>query len=393
MQRVMDHSGAQGVVVDVVDFVEDGNDFGVLMDRAGRPLAVLQERVSASHWLRSLAIPVHRARLWRNVRRLVIGLGIVHGQGLVHGRVGEKVVFSAGSLDPDFRLGGFEWSLWLDGERRATGTTDKSKIGDRPDEAGLSFADDWKALGNMVCRLLGVRVEASGSIGPEAGRRCPISRLESGAGCGECAGRGGMRRWKRTRWPRACDDIVVEASSATGHREGRCTLLIPRTANMAEAVFDATGGSIAIDERAAQLAFVRGDLDGAVTLHVPRTGDEGFRRLYLVTQLMVYPLRAFLKDGDESWALPSATSSRCGKASCRFGARFQPHELHIATDVATSDREAEALRDRVGRASLSWEALGGPPAEEAVDDHVQVRSALHLLEVIGAVVKSFESLR
>ena len=38
VQRVMAHSGAQGVVVDLVEFVEDEHDFGVLMERAGRPL-------------------------------------------------------------------------------------------------------------------------------------------------------------------------------------------------------------------------------------------------------------------------------------------------------------------------------------------------------------------
>lgn len=389
VQRVMAHSGAQGVVVDVVEFVEDEHDFGVLMERAGRPLAVLRARVSGSHWLRSLGIPVHRARLWRNVRRLVIALGIVHGQGLVHGQVGEDVVFSAGGMDPDFRLAGFEWSLWLDGERSATGATDKGKVADRLAEAALSFADDWKALGGMVCRLLGVAVDAAGSIGPEAGRSMP--HLTAGE----------MRWLRRVRRPRAhealeahalargCEGIVVEVGSAAGQCEGRCTLLIPRTAGLAEAVFDASGGSIPIDERAAQRDFVSFDLDGGATLYVPRTGDD---RLYLVTQRIVYRLRAFLKDGDESWDIAVCDKLEVRTGELPFGARFQPQELDLAIDVATSDREAETLRDTIGRASLSWEALAGRPAEEVVDDYVQVRSALHLLEVVGAVVKSLDVL-
>jgi hypothetical protein len=392
VQRVMAHSGARDVVVDLVEFVEDEHDFGVVMERAGRPLAVLRARVSGSHWLRSLGIPVHRARLWRNVRRLVIGLGIVHGQGLVHGRVGEDVVFSAGGMDPDFRLAGFEWSLWLDGDRRAAGASEKGKIADRPDEAGLSFADDWKALGAMVCRLLGVSVDAMGDISPEAGRPMPNLTARE------------MRWLRRVCRPRthealeahglarSCEDIVVEVGSAAGQREGRCTLLIPRNAGLAEAVFDASSGGVTIDDRSAQRDFVSFDLDGGATLYVPRTGDEEVRRLYLVTQHLVFRLRAFLKDGAESWDIAVCDKLELRTGELPFGARFQPHELDVAIDVTTSDREAEALRDTVGRASLSWEALAGAPAEEVVDDAVQVRSALHLLEVVGAVVKSLDVL-
>lgn len=50
------------------------------------------------------------------------------------------------------------------------------------------------------------------------------------------------------------------------------------------------------------------------------------------------------------------------------------------------------MRDTVGRASLSWEALAGGRAAEVVDDYVLVRTALHLLEVVGAVVKSLDVL-
>lgn len=171
VQRMMAHSGAQGVVVDLVEFVEDEHDFGVLMERAGRPLSALRARVSGAHWLRSFGIPVHRARLWR--RRLVIALGIVHGQGLVHGRFGEDVVFSNGGTEPDFRLAGFEWSLWLDGERRTSDATENGSVAYRLDEVAFSFADDWKSLGAMVCRLLGVTVDATGNVGPEGERSMP----------------------------------------------------------------------------------------------------------------------------------------------------------------------------------------------------------------------------
>ena len=173
------------------------------------------------------------------------------------------------------------------GERRATGAPAKGKVPDRPDDTGQSFADDWKALGSMLCRLLGVVVDAAGSIGPEAGGAMP--NLTAGE----------LRWLRRVCRPRArealeahalaraCDDIVVEVGSAAGQREGRCTLLIPRSGGaLAEAVLDASGGKIAADERRAQRDFVNWDLDGGATLYAPRTGDEEARRLYLVSQRM-----------------------------------------------------------------------------------------------------------
>ena len=78
VERVMAHSAAQGVVVELVAFVEDEQYFGVLMERAGRPLADLLGRLERSHWLRFLGVAQHRAKLWRNVGRLVKALGIVH---------------------------------------------------------------------------------------------------------------------------------------------------------------------------------------------------------------------------------------------------------------------------------------------------------------------------
>lgn len=389
VQRVMAHSGARGIVVDLVEFVEDDNDFGVLMEKAGRPLSILRSRVNNAHWLRALAIPLHRARLWRNVRRLVLALGIVHDQGLVHGRMGEDVVFSEGGMDPDFRLSGFEWSLWLDGERRQAWTRN---AGGRPDESALSFADDWAALGGMICRFLGITFDAAGTPLAEAGREMPGLTTRE------------LRWLRRTCRPRShepleahalargCDEIVVELSSAAGQRQGRCTLLLPRSTEFADAIYDASGGTVERDERAAQKDFVSHDLDRGVTLYAPRTWEEDVRNLYLVTSRLVYRLRAYLQDGTGSWSIAFCDKIEVRSGELPFGSRFQPNDLELPIDVATSNREAESLRDTVGRATLSWEALAGAPETEIVDDAVQVRTALHLLEVIGAVFKSLDIL-
>lgn len=76
-----------------------------------------------------------------------------------------------------------------------------------------------------------------------------------------------------------------------------------------------------------------------MTLYVPRTGDEEARRLYLVSQRMVYSLRLFLKDGEETLDIALCDKLEVRTGELPFGPRFQPHELDVAIDVATSERE------------------------------------------------------
>ena len=113
VQRVMSYAGARDVIVDIVEFVEDAEFFGVLLECAGHPLSAKKLNVKRQHWLHDLKATRARTLLWKNIRRIAAGLGIVHAQGLVHGRLSADVIMTEGADDPDFQLGGFEWSLWL----------------------------------------------------------------------------------------------------------------------------------------------------------------------------------------------------------------------------------------------------------------------------------------
>lgn len=391
VQRVMAHSGAQKVIVDVVEFVEDSNDFGVVMERAGKPLPALLTRVTRSHWLHALAIPAHRARLWQNVSRLITAVGIVHAQGLVHGRVDEEAVFSEGSREPDFKLSGLEWSLWLSGEQRSGIVKGAAVAPDRLGEV-VSFADDWKGLGQIVGRLLGVAIDPSGMVAPVAGREMPqLAAAEVRW----------LRRVGRPRrneileahtLARACDDIVVEVGGMTGGREGRCALFVPRTTSLVKAVNEASGGTIAADERSAQLDFVRRDIDAGATLFAPPHSGDGVRRLYLVSSALVCRLRPFTKDGEETWDVAECDQCTLRAGELPIGGRFDAHPLDVGIDLAGTERALDGLAITPGRAALSWEAFGRPPVESESGNLVKVRSALHLLEVVGGVVKSLDIL-
>jgi hypothetical protein len=113
VQRVMSYAGAREVIVDILEFVEDSEFFGVLLERAGHPLSVKRRKVNRYHWMQTLDSARRRTLLWKNMRRVAVGPGIVHAQGLVHGKLSADVVMTEGLEEPDFQLGGFEWSLWV----------------------------------------------------------------------------------------------------------------------------------------------------------------------------------------------------------------------------------------------------------------------------------------
>lgn len=83
---IMAYAGARDVVVDILEFVEDEDNFGVLLDRIGQPLGDKRKRVGREHWLRMLSASRPRSLFWRNIRRVVTALGIVHARAGAWGR-------------------------------------------------------------------------------------------------------------------------------------------------------------------------------------------------------------------------------------------------------------------------------------------------------------------
>ena len=143
VQRVMSYAGAHDVIVDVLEFVEDASYFGVLLERTGHPLSAKKRRVNRHHWLQNLTSVRARMLFRKNFRRVAIALGIVHAQGLVQGKLFADVVMTEGTDEPDFQLGGFEWSLWLgadtvDRSHAKLSVDGRAKVGDLLVRRGLA---------------------------------------------------------------------------------------------------------------------------------------------------------------------------------------------------------------------------------------------------------------
>lgn len=391
VQRVMSYAGARDVIVDVLEFVEDGENFGVVLERVGQPLNERRRRVSRQHWLRNLAGPRPRTLLWRNIKRLVNALGIIHAQGLVHGRITADVVMTEGVDEPDFQLGGFEWSLWLSAD-----LADRTHANIGPAAAAnrsetYSFAQDWRALGLLVADCLDSVVKPSGDVQPNGrgesrldlnvSERVLLKRLVVPAK---------MDQLDADSIGRAIDDLISSVARSVSARAGAFVMTFDRQSKLGEAVYDATGGEIPIDEYRRQLDWVRADLDGGATLLVPKTFDPATSLLRLITDTMIYKLRAFRDEGAAVWDIGvcQAVEVRAGLFS--LGDNDEHAFLQPAAIVGNS-REALELRARLGPDALDWSAFAYPAdSKNPAGESDAIRLALTLVQTVEAVVKALE---
>ncbi len=391
VQRVMAYSGAREVIVDVLEFVEDEENFGVVLERAGQPLAERRRRVPRTHWLRNLAAPRSRSLFWRNLKRLVTALGIVHSQGLVHGRLTDDVVMTEGADEPDFQLGGFEWSLWLGAELAEHSHAKVTSAAAINRAESYSFADDWRALGVLAADCLDVAIRPSGdivakpnlevSIALQVSERILLKRLIAP---------GRMDHLEADSVGRAIDDLLVSVASAATARAAALLLMFDSGAKLGQAVYDVTQGEIAIDEYRQQLDWVQGDLEAGATLLVPRTFDPGSSPLRLVTDNMVYRLRAFRDAGAVLWDIAVVQAIDIKDNRFSLG-ESDEHAISQNLIVATNVREVHETKGRLGPDVLDWSAYAATSTDAGTPNETDaIRHALLLVQAVEAVVKALE---
>ena len=390
VQRVMAYAGAREVIVDVHEFVEDEENFGIVLERAGRPLNEVRLRAPRQHWLRNLAAPRARSLFWRNMKRVVTALGMVHAQGLVHGRLDGGVIMTEGADEPDFKLGGFEWSLWInaDAADRSHAHIVSASAVMRSDV--YSFAADWRALGLILLECLEAEISATGDIILRGAQATAELHVPERVLLKSLVLPGRMDHLDADSIGRAIDDLLVTLSRAGAVRAGTFILTFESGAGLAGAVYDATKAEIPIDERRRQLDWVQADLDGGATLLVPKDFPEGASWLRLVTNNMAYRLRAFRTGGAARWDIGSCQSVEVRDGRFSLGDADE-HQISQNVLVTVNAREAEETAARLGPDALDWSAFGRSVAGPAeIGDKDVIRRALILVQVVEAVVKALE---
>ena len=391
ISRLMAQASAKEVIVNVVGLVEDATDFGLILERVGRPLGNKRAQVPKGHWLRLLEAPRPRALFWRNIARVAAALGLIHGQGLVHGAVNENNIMTEGADLPDFQLGGFEWSLALADERIEEAAHAKVSAGAavlRP--PSYSFAEDWRCLGLLISQCLGVRAGKQNLVGPD-GRFIPDAILTVGE----------RQLLKRLITPsrgdqldaraigQAIEDLLVGLSRSARTRAGNLILAFDTSAGLGPCVFDATDGAIAVDEYPAHLSWIRNEIDKGATLLVPRKFDPARSTLRLVTARAICDLKPALRDGVAVWDVAICQKVRRRGSELPFR-KEHDHELTQPVVVARGTRDAEHLRQKLGPDALDWSAFAdsAPPDDDETTDVVD---ALFVAQLVEGVVKASEA--
>jgi hypothetical protein len=376
---------ADEVIVEMSAFGETGDAFYIVIPNDLAPLEFSVRFVKSDHWLHSLVGPRHRLVLWENLRRLAEALGAAHGQGLVHGRIDARAVYTAGSTTKaDFRLGGFEFCLRVAELHKAPLTIIARS---RPAGAVIfSFIDDWRALGRVVADLLGLDHNKfdEEEVPFLTGR--PVLDLRPS----EIDLVRSLLEPERNQALDAqtvieqVDSVVAELEAEALSDNGRyvIALRLGDVSRLSKTLNAASGDAFDTDDTDAQIDFVRADIETGADLVRTARGD-----LILMTEAIAYDLRPFSVAGsEETWNIATCNNGRL-REDVHLGRRqtmaIAPHRIEIVRFGAAQDRLKQLRSD-----ALNWSAAFGLLSEG--DPTVAVRRGLLLAQVAEALFKAVE---
>lgn len=157
----------------------------------------------------------------------------------VHGNLSADVIMTEGTDEPDFQLGGFEWSLWIGADSANKAHAKLSSAAAPQRSETYSFAEDWRALGNAIADCLGVKIKPSGEVvsaaDPQtlvvlnASERALLKRLTAPS------------RFDLVDMPsvaRSIDEIVSSIGHSTTIQSGTFILGFSATAGLGKAVYE-----------------------------------------------------------------------------------------------------------------------------------------------------------
>jgi hypothetical protein len=389
VDRVMSYPGADEVMVGVVDMIETTDAFCVVHEPGTMTLHAKLRTAPARYWLRSLGVPLNRVVLWENLARLVRAVAILHAHGLVHGRLDPFSIFTSGSNSPDFRLGGFEWSLVLGEPRPAQPSL--QQIRERIDRLIYSYAEDWKAVGCMFAELAGVAPDRLRENDPyKAGASFELSYGE-------------IEFLRRLVDPmrdevleakeilRSIEVLLRELSGHPENRTGRHVLLFRPNAKMQDAIYRMSDGEIAITSFDRQAAFVAADIAGGAKLVPIETGGD-IDKMFLLTEMASYQLVPFSEDGVRNWQI-AVVNSVMPRAEAHLPNRRDVFPLRHPIELAANKQRANALLSRLAADALEWTLPVAPEVTRVENPETKtVRQAMLLVQAVDAVLKGLQVL-
>jgi len=332
---------ASEMIVPIIESGEDQDSFYLIL-RLGRrsPLKELLNSAPKSNWLTAIRLNKSRTLLWSNVKRLAMGLNILHSQGILHRRLDEMAVFTDGGDEPDFQLGGFEWSLRLiDVEAKKT----RQRF-IHPLREYYSFIDDWRDLGTLACNLLGIKLTPTKQRFDqdisflESEERALLRRLIQASSYHDVDQEGIFR---------LLDDAIDASDSSISHGSNQLVLAcnLSTQSKLSKAVVKSTDGLVSLEDFDGQLEFIEADISANPIL-IERKVQGRPLQLMIQGENLTYHLKKFhfRKGANSTWDL----------AYCDTNTRYQvsPSQINRRRPINSNIVKVLKHSDAIHRAKI-----------------------------------------
>ncbi|MFA1677987.1 AAA domain-containing protein [Rhizobium mongolense] len=143
---------ANDLIARLVASGKDSDGFYLVIDGGDEaPLHLLLTGQRKPLALASHRMPQFRNLIWRNFRRIVEGVSLLHSQGTLHRNIDPWSIMTNFSPKPDFRLTGFEWSMRI--AKTAESASGPLVSAARTRESS-SFHGDWADLAFLISTVL-----------------------------------------------------------------------------------------------------------------------------------------------------------------------------------------------------------------------------------------------
>lgn len=365
LQALSAYPGGREYLVPLVESGRDAHHFMMALGAGTRvPFSILSR-------LETTPDEPTRLLIWKNVRRLAKGLGILHAHGLVHRNLGPDAVFTSTSATPDFQLSGFEWSIRL---RENQGVARDAEAPKGSSAERFSFSSDWQSLATLLADLLGL----------------PTAALLSRSGTDSATGLTGQERHfvhelfskenidAHTVLDRI--DRIVGDHHAMARRHSNSHFYLIYDEKTESSLWRHLPGAH-VDNDTSKLRLLRSDLDRPTLIELKQRAP--LRNCFVLRgRKYTYYLKEYGADG---WTFPRIDGIKIEPPPARFVVRHQvmpAGSLEVRAPFST-EHEKHALLDQAQGwgSGLNQEAdalYANPAARDFYDAFV----ILHLLELL-----------
>lgn len=383
LHRLAGYPGAADCIAHLYDAGEDQKGFYVVVAPGQRqPLQALLDRANSSHWLRQARVEAHRARIWANLKLLCTGLETLHAQGLLHRSLDAWSVLTAGGVEPDFQLTGFEWTM-----RLSSGELPHTSLAGTHSKQRDSFARDWLAFGLLAADLLGVsrdRLLNPAIVPFELAAHVTVTEAKLLRTLVQLIP---MASLNGETIAAKIDEVQRDLAASVATRQAKLllTLRLGSGSKLSDRIRSASDFEIEADDLNAQIAFVADDLGEAPLLIGVRYKDTPDMRLLLQGRSLLYRLQEFRTSAASSWEIAySETDAPVAPAPVNVVGQLalQPATLEV---IALS--EAYTRFPRIRGKVQSWDELAKSFERDVTEFSPEdsVHRALVLLQLIEAL--------